>query len=141
MSFCNWYLSIFLIPDQEIVWEERLSNDQGCRTTQTSQWFRFWFFTGSCFSSSSGSGPAQQAKTNATRLRLSTRCFPWGRALCTNWLHTGADLIQGIISYVRIKTRTLKKFFCATLTRKPYLMHSENSHLCEHREILTFEGN
>jgi len=39
------------------------------------------------------------------------------------------------------ETRTLKKFFRATLTRRPYLMHSENSHLCEHREIRTFEGN
>ena len=65
--------------------------------------------SGSGFFTGSGSGPAQQAKTNTTRLRLSTRCFPWGRALCTNWLHTGADLIQGIVSYVRIKTRTLKK--------------------------------
>jgi len=72
------------------------------------------FFTGS----GSSSGPAQQAKTNTTRLRLSTRCFPGGRTLCTNWLHTGADLIQGIVSYVRIKTRTLKKFFRTTLTRK-----------------------
>ena len=91
--------------------------------------------------SGSGSGPAQQAKTNTTRLRLSTRCFPGGRILCTNWLHTGADLIQAIVSYVRIKTRTLKKFFRATLTRRPYLMHYENSHLCERREIPTFEGN
>jgi len=99
------------------------------------------FFTGSGSSSGSGSGPAQQAKTNTTRLRLPTRCFPGGRTLCTNWLHTGADLIQAIVSYVRIKTRTLKKFFRATLTRRPYLMHSENSHLCEHREIPTFEGN
>ena len=65
----------------------------------------------------SGSGPAQQAKTNTTHIRLSTRCFPGGRTLCTNWLHTGADLIQGIVSYVRIKTRTLKKFFRTTLTR------------------------
>ena len=82
-----------------------ISQNQGCGTTQTSQWFRFRFsvfFTGS----SSGSDPAQQAKT--TRLRLSTRCFPGRRTLCTNWLHTGADLIQGIVSYVRIKTGTLK---------------------------------
>ena len=56
--------------------------NQGCGTTQTSQWFgirfrlRFRFFTGS--GSGSGSGPGQQAKTNTTRLRLSTRCFPWG---------------------------------------------------------------
>jgi len=94
------------------------------------------FFTGS----SSGSSPAQQAKTNTTHLRLLTRCFSGGRTLCTHWLHTGADLIQGIVSYVRIKTRT-KKFFRTTLTRRPYLMHSENSHLCEHREIPTYEEN
>jgi len=87
--------------------------------------------------------PAQRSKRKQIQLAYDCRLdvSQGGRTLCTNWLHTGADLIQAIVSYVRIKTRTLKKFFRATLTRRPYPMHSENSHLCEHREIPTFEGN
>jgi len=87
--------------------------------------------------------PAQRSKRKQIQLAYDCRLdvSQGGRTLWTNWLHTGADLIQGIVSYVRIKTRTLKKFFRTTLTCRPYLMHSENSHLCEHREMLTFEGN
>ena len=87
---------------------------QGCGTTQTSPWFRFrlrvfyWFRFRPC--------AAGENKYNSPTI-VDYRCFPGGRTLCTNWLHTGADLIQGIVSYARIKTRTLKKFFRTTLTR------------------------
>ena len=64
--------------------------------------------------------PAQRCKRKQIQLAYDCRLdvSHGGRTLCTNWLHTGADLIQGIVSYVRIKTRTLKRFFRTTLTRK-----------------------
>ena len=50
--------------------------------------------------------PAQHSKRKQIQLAYDCRLdvFQGGRTLCTNWLHTGADLIQGIVSYVRIKT-------------------------------------
>jgi len=54
--------------------------------------------------------PAQRSKREQIQLAYDCRLdvSQGGRTLCTNWLHTGADLIQGIVSYVRIETRTLK---------------------------------
>jgi len=54
--------------------------------------------------------PAQRSKRKQIQLAYDCRLdvSQGGRILCTNWLHTGEDLIQGIVSYVRIKTRTLK---------------------------------
>ena len=69
--------------------------------------------SGSGFFTGSGSRlpvPAQRSKRKQIQLAYDCRLdvSQGGRTLCTNWLHTGADLIQGIVSYVRIKTRTLK---------------------------------
>jgi len=104
MPATNW-------PPNRLITTTRVEHsNQGCGTTQTSQWFQFRVFL-------LVPVPAQRSKRKQIGLqlaydcRLSTRCFPGGRTLCTNWLHTGADLIQSIVSYVRIKTRTLKNSF------------------------------
>jgi len=46
--------------------------------------------------------PAQRSKRKQIQLAYDCRLdvSQEGRTLCTNWLHTGADLIQGVVSYV-----------------------------------------